>query len=259
MKEKKFTLIELLVVIAIIAILASILLPSLNRAKEVAKGIDCAANLKQIGTAAIQYSNDFEEYFSPIMLSADGVSVQNFSGASPAHQDSWEFYYWTLYMTDNASQKWSLGKLQIAKVFRCPSDNTVLTNTSWARLSYAMVAAWMLKKNNSDMPMKASRYRYPSSTYLIAETDYSGKTPGSESKQFKNSAVGVADNGIGRNRLSHSYQIGPNHAASGSILYADGHVEKLRKWKGALTYGPDLSYYGGTTFETRIMNARESQ
>ena len=58
-KKKSFTLIELLVVIAIIAILAAMLMPALQQARDTAKGSTCASNMKQLGVAESLYQADF--------------------------------------------------------------------------------------------------------------------------------------------------------------------------------------------------------
>ena len=86
-KKSNFTLIELLVVIAIIAILASMLLPALNKAREKAKAIHCVNNLKQWAIGINIYADAFDGYLIP----HDKMTCPDGNGRNWNHYYTWLF------------------------------------------------------------------------------------------------------------------------------------------------------------------------
>lgn len=107
--SRGFTLIEVLVVVAIIALLLSILLPSLRAARNQAKLVACAANLKQVATNVASYQTEFTGYV-PVIFN-DAASV-NSGGSNPPARACWV----SVALRKYAAQTRSLGQRDIGGV-----------------------------------------------------------------------------------------------------------------------------------------------
>ncbi|MBN1435821.1 MAG: type II secretion system protein [Sedimentisphaerales bacterium] len=96
MKNQKcaFTLIELLVVVSIIALLVSILLPALSKAREQAKRTVCGVNVKQLATATLTYASDSEDWLMPHVSDA-ACAFASYAVVTYGGQPSWWFGYST--------------------------------------------------------------------------------------------------------------------------------------------------------------------
>jgi len=154
-----FTLIELLVVIAIIAILASMLLPSLNRAKEKAQQMTCASNLRQIGSVLGIYCDNWDGGF----LGYDPGFADEIDGVAYNSQ-GWFFFLCKHYLSENTD------------VFGCPTDKRwdfgSLHTQSYGYVYGFDSPGWSRGwAEGNKLGHSANRIRVPSEMVLFAESN----------------------------------------------------------------------------------------
>ena len=169
-----FTLIELLIVIAIIAILAGMLLPAINKAREKARIISCVSNLKQLGQLHILYGDSFDGF---VVLSRD-TSLPPEEGSASDFNQTW------IYMLAKYVQRDTRGPGYMAKdspfsgtIYGCPAVGKIVKTNEWtAKLSYGinqniqMVNPLLNTLTNNTRRCRFSSFKNASSTVLNADS-----------------------------------------------------------------------------------------
>jgi len=213
-KRRGFTLIELLVVIAIISLLVSILLPSLNKAKELARKVVCSANLRAIYYAWNMYRHD-----------ADGYLVPNYTDGYTTREPQW---HWV----DSAYRKGVDHYIDDYEIFECPSS-PLEVYSSRLHTKYAInnnprfappraspsVSVPTGSPPNTLFPWSHERnLKHPANTIAFIDA-------GIESWKPECSRYAVGTTGIDYEMLGLPIPVGYWHLDHANFVLADGHVD----------------------------------
>lgn len=231
-QRQAFTLVELLVVIGIIAVLISILLPSLSAAREAAQAVQCASNLRQIAMAHVMYQNDYDGWCLVLMYPGDSSSNR---------------WYKMLY---------SQGYLPSQNVFICPSEpqgkygdstltyglNSTLTGNSLNRndsQSPPVKASQVMQKRNGPQCIVFSESLPDIYSPLMTNRNMAARV------NPTNHIVWPKDP-IRPGGAPHIFPVAARHRNKANAAFMDGHVETLSydQLIDRANYWSPINYWG---------------
>ena len=245
-KQIHFTLIELLVVIAIIAILAAILLPALNSARERGRSVACLNNLSQIIKGVHAYADSYDDWLPGGYNGLDGSS---------------KAYPWSsviLSMYEKMSNKYSIASYGVKTgIFACPSEPDAIGNSSGFfyhghyTLNARLCSTNMSSETSGAMTFirrKTTMVNQPSSALTVFDgthktepyMTYVSKTSYARAGSIASRhGAGVSDEDTA---TEHNYYSG--NSLNGA--FADGHAESILResWRNGANYGHKMLNQG---------------
>jgi prepilin-type processing-associated H-X9-DG protein/prepilin-type N-terminal cleavage/methylation domain-containing protein len=222
-----FSLVELLVVIGIIGMLISILLPTLGKARESAKAVQCASQLRQLGQAIHAYASS-NRGMTPAWSMRHEYPVDPYLGDPNA--PGWTGPGWPVLLEGYIGQK------PDGAIYNCPSFPD-----DQRRINYFMGARWMRAQEPMLRSMPMSRIKASSLFVMSGDcTSQSYYPPPFGTETNPRDDIDKDDAGIKCLSFFPEDQGGYNmHRAGNNVLFADGHVAIFRKFEAqSMTYSP---------------------